>query len=64
MVEFSLKLSSLCFQFWCPPNSGEGSLSCLSTVIYDNFFTIVLGVLFGMAIAFGSFATGIGQPVD
>jgi hypothetical protein len=36
----------------------------LSTVIYDNFFMIVLGVLFGMATAFGSSATGIGQPVD
>jgi hypothetical protein len=64
MVAFSLKLSSLCFQVWRPPNNGGESLSRLSTVRYDSFLTIAFGVLFGITTASGSSATSIEQPVE
>jgi len=63
-----LKLSSLCFQLGWPPNKGDDRSPLLgnsSSITYDKFLTISLGVLLvGIFILSGLLERGIGHPSE
>lgn len=68
MEELGLKLLSLCFQLWCPPNNGDDwdpSFTGLSSITYERFLIIWSWVLpSGITTLSGLLTTGIGQPKD